>query len=158
VKGAPNIQLVCGVANAGPLIGQAVPLLCTPGGVLITSGGGSASNQGLFTGGALITYDSPSGISNNVNPGWATDPNTDGRINVDTTAGNAEWTGLLATGVNDGTGILITNVGPNNLQLDTQNAGSTAANQFYASGNLVLVPGQGTLAVYYGAAALWFIR
>jgi hypothetical protein len=134
------------------------PILVTPGGAIITNGG-TGADAGLFTGGSLITYDSPAGVTNNVNPtGWLTTPNSVGRINVDTAAGNAEWTGLDAAGITDGTGVLITNTGGNNLQLDTQNAGSSAANQFYASGNIILVPGQGTIAVYYTAESLWFIR
>jgi hypothetical protein len=160
VSAEPKIILICGVANAGPTLGLATPLLCTPGGVLLTSGGSGGNPAGLFTGGSLITYASPSGVTNNVNPpGWLTTPNTVGRINVTLAAGNAEWTGLDAAGITDGTGVLITNTdAANTLQLDTQNAGSSAANQFFASGNIVLVPGQGTLAVYYLAEELWFIR
>jgi hypothetical protein len=136
-----------------------VPVLVTPGGAIVTTGGGASSLAGLFTGGSLITYASPAGVTNNVNPtGWLTTPSAVGRINVNTAAGNAEWTGLDAAGINDGTGVLITNVGPNNLQLDNQNAGSTATNQFFASGNIVLVPGQGTIAVYSTATGFWDIR
>ena len=151
----PHAMIMLGTDALGNLI----PVLVTPGGAIVTTGGGAGSLAGLFTGGSLITDASPAGVTNNVNPaGWLTIPSAVGRINVDTTAGNAEWTGLDAAGINDGTGVLITNVGPNNLQLDNQNAGSTATNQFFASGNIVLVPGQGTIAIYSTATGFWDIR
>ena len=76
-------------------------------------------------------------------------------VHVFTACGAAAGLAALA----DGVGVLITNIGPNQLQLDNENAGSTAANQFFASGNIVLFPGQGVIAVYEaGSENLWFIR
>jgi hypothetical protein len=125
----------------------------------VTQGG--ATTQGnlgtLQSFGSLITFAAASGSVNNANPGggW---PLALGRVrlNVDTTAGNAEWTGLLAAA--DGQEVLITNTGANTLQLDNANASSSAANRFKAVGNLVLVPNGRTLAIYYGGSLnLWFI-
>lgn len=119
--------------------------------------GGFTLPLGLFTGGVVITYAPPAGIINNVNPGGAWPLPSVGRIDVDTTAGNSEWTGLLATAT-DGQGVLIRNIGANLLQLDELNAGSLAANQFDAAANVILTTGQTFMAVYYLAAALWVLR
>ncbi len=118
--------------------------------------GGSVPPLGLFTGGSILNFAPAAGVLNNVNPGGTWFSALIGRLEVDTTAGNAEWTGLVASTV-DGYGVMITNLGPNNLQLDSANAGSTAANRFIASGNLVIVPNGRTIAVYDLTRALWLI-
>lgn len=123
-----------------------------------SGGGGGGSTPvvaiGLFSGGTRLVYAPAAGVLNDVNPGGAWPSTGIGRIDVNTAAGNSEWTGLAA--VSDADGVLITNLGPNNLQLDDANAGSQAANQFFASGNIVLFPGQGVIAVYTNSQ--WYIR
>ncbi len=109
---------------------------------------------GLFTGGTILTPAPAAGAHNDFNPGGAWPSTSIGRLNFDTSAGDTELTGLAA--VSDADGILITNLGPNNLQLDNQNAGSAAANRFFASGDILLFPGQGVIAVYTNSR--WFIR
>jgi hypothetical protein len=118
--------------------------------------GGGTVTTGLFGGGTLLTYASPAGVSNNVNPGGAWPSGTIGRLNVDTTAGNATWTGLVAE-PKDGYGVLITNIGANVLTLDSLNAGSSAGNQFQYVGNLALPQYDNCLIVYYLAAGVWVI-
>lgn len=109
---------------------------------------------GLFSGGTVLNYASPSGTSNNVNPGGAFPAPTVGRLYVDTTDGPAAWTGLIAT-TQDGMGLQIVNEGPNVLLLDNQNSGSTAGNQFYFADNLTLPEGDSVIVVYWLALGYW---
>ena len=109
---------------------------------------------GLFSGGSILSYASPSGTSNNVNPGGAFPAPTVGRLFVDTTAGPAAWTGLVAT-PQDGMGLQIVNKGPNILLLDSQNAGSLAANQFLFATDLTLTEGNSVIVVYWIAEGFW---
>ena len=112
---------------------------------------------GLFTGGSVLTYAPAAGTLNNVNPGGAWPSVTIGRLDVDTTAGDTVWTGLVAS-AQDGYGVLITNTGANLLTLAHANAGSLAANQFNCSSDLILPTNARTMAVYFGGAInLWFI-
>lgn len=121
------------------------------------NGGAPALALGLFTGGSLITYASAAGVSNDVNPGSGWPSAGIGRLNVDTSAGNAEWTGLAAPPI-DGYGVLIKNVGANQLQIDNANAGSLAANRFDMSGNLILTQNQQVIAIYTsGSVNLWYV-
>lgn len=144
---------VAGVAANVALVGSEL--------LVIIKGGASQNTtvNVLRALGTILNYAPAAGALNNVNPGGAFpldgSGNAVGRLNVDTTAGNTEWTGLVAG--TDGIPVLITNLGPNNLQLDNANAGSTAANRFAASGNLVIVPGGRTLAVYDGGRSVWSV-
>jgi hypothetical protein len=112
---------------------------------------------GLFTGGAILDYATVGGTLNNVNPGGSWPASNIGRLYVDTTAGNEIWTGLASTGLPDGYGVLIKIVaGVNYLQLDTESAGSTAANRFDASGDVQLFLGQQAIMVYNaGSLNIW---
>lgn len=110
---------------------------------------------GLFTGGSVLTYVAASGTTNNVNPGGAWPSASIGRLVVDTTAGPAIFTGLVAA-LQDGMGILLTVKGGNPLALDNLNAGSSAANQFSNAVDLTLFSGQNVMLVYsVGAIAKW---
>lgn len=118
-------------------------------GTVLTSNGVNAAPtfqvSGAGTIGAKRTYVALGGVENNVDPGggW---PTGYGRLFVDTTAGNAEFTGLKAG--TDGQQVLIIVTGGNQLQLDNQNVGSLAANFFVSNGNLIIISGGRTLAVY----------
>jgi hypothetical protein len=109
---------------------------------------------GLFTGGIILNYATSGGTKNNLNPGGSWPSAGIGRLNVTTTVSSEIWTGLLASGLPDGYGLLIKIVADgatgNTLQLDSKNSGSSAANQFFSSGNLVLSVGQQALVVYSG--------
>jgi hypothetical protein len=117
---------------------------------------GAGLALGLFTGGSVLVYASAAGVSNNVNPGGAWPLPSVGRLEVNTAAGNAEWTGLLAT-PQDGMGVQLYNLGPNNLQLDSQSAGSLAANQFSFAANLTLTPLDTVILVYWVSLGFWVI-
>jgi hypothetical protein len=71
------------------------------------------------------------------------------RIYVDTTAGNATFTGLVAAA--DGQLMWILNSGPNSLTLSNENGASDAANQFTGSGDLTISAGD-SMMIYYDAS------
>ena len=102
---------------------------------------------GLFTGGSVLVYAAASGTTNNVNPGGAWPSASIGRVVIDTTAGPAIFTGLVAA-TQDGMGILLSVKGGNPLVLDNLNSGSTAANQFSSTTDLTLFSGQNVMLVY----------
>lgn len=105
--------------------------------------------------GPRLSFAAAAGAANDVNPGggW---PGLYGRLDVDTTAGAASWTGLLAGF--DGQRIMIRNTGANSLTLNNQNAGSVAANRFASSGDTVIAAGLSVEAVYYaGSVNRWVI-
>jgi hypothetical protein len=101
-------------------------------------------------GNVFLSYASPTGVSNNVAPPGFQSNIT--RLWVTLPSGSAEWTGLKA-GV-DGQEIILTNADPaNNLQLDIENGGSIAANQFYGTdGEYILNPGNSIILCYYGGS------
>lgn len=110
----------------------------------------TASSGGVV--GAYVLYASPAGTSNDVNPGsgW---PTGISRIDVTLGSGNADWTGLLATGAVDGQMVEIFNADASStLTLDANPAGSVAgsaaANRFQYVGSLLLPPGGTALAIY----------
>jgi hypothetical protein len=108
--------------------------------------------------GALQVYASPAGAQNNVDPtsGGAWPVGFD-RVDVTLAAGNANWTGLKAGG--DGQVVIITNTdAANNLVLNNQNNGSTAANRFRSAADITLLPGTAILVKYYaGAVNRWVV-
>lgn len=111
---------------------------------------------GLFTGGTKLVFAAAAGASNNVNPGGAWPSAAIGRIDVDTTAGACNFTGLVAAIV-DGQGLVIRVTGVNNLTLNALNAGSTAANQFAFLDDLILPQNDTAFLVYDLALAQWVI-
>lgn len=84
------------------------------------------------------------GTSNNV----AVTVATVSRVLVDTTAGDATFTGLTAGA--DGQLMVVTNQGTNLLTLAAENGGSTAANQFYGVTDITL-PAKGSQLLSYSA-------
>lgn len=136
----PNVFAPLGIVLIDP----------TTGLPYVASGGGGTPGTGITSVGGFSAFVSPAGGQNDVNPGSGF-PALLGRIDVDTSAGNANWTGLLA-GV-DGQIVVIRNAaGANNLTLNNQNAGSTAANRFAAAGDFTLVPGNAIWVIYYGGS------
>lgn len=110
---------------------------------------------GLFTGGGILAFVASAGAANNVNPGGTWPSATYGRLYVNTAAGAANWTGLEAATV-DGQGLLLrNNTGGNNLTLNANNAGSSAANRFNAPGDVVILPGQSIMLVYDLTNGIW---
>lgn len=74
-----------------------------------------------------------------------------GRVDIDTTTGNIELTGIAMTGGNVDAGLLIVrNIGANNVILDSENAGSTAANRMQLPGQMFLNKFDSFLLCYYG--------
>jgi hypothetical protein len=111
-------------------------------------------------GGAYLTYASPSGANNNVNPGggWpslAGVPYT--TLDVSLAAGNANWTGLLA-GTDGQLCMIRNNDAANSLTLNKENAGSAAANRFSYPADLILTPRGTALAMYRTTPARWYLN
>jgi hypothetical protein len=122
-----------------------VPAFATPG-----AGGGTFAGR--------VAYASPAGANNNVSPPvvlpatWLTTH----RLIVTLAGGNANWTGLLAGA--DGQLLLVTNAdAANSLELDAQNGGSLAANQFLYQFSIVLGPGVSKLLCYDATLAKWLL-
>lgn len=102
--------------------------------------------------GIQISYATPAGASNDTVPtGFTSSVN---RLDVDTSAGAANWTGLTA-GV-DNQMVYIRVTGANNLTLNNQNTGSLAANRFAGVDDFPLLPGAGLMVCYYaGTVNRW---
>ena len=139
------------------MVAPVIPNVTSPLGIVLvdpTTGlayvaGSNSPGTGVTSVGGFSSFAPAAGATNNANPGSGF-PALLGRIDVDTTAGNANWTGLLA-GV-DGQIVIIRNTGANNLVLNNQNASSTAANRFSAAADFTLVPGDAVWVVYYGGS------
>ncbi len=109
---------------------------------------------GIVELGPFLSVATAAGVTNNFNPGGAWP--TIGRLDIDTTAGNAELTGLVAG--TDGQMVLIRNTGVNSLQLDNANASSATANRFQSVGDFVIAQFGRVFAVYYaGAINRWSV-
>lgn len=120
------------------------------------STGAASLALGLFSGGSKLTYVASAGASNNVNFGGAWPAATVGRVDVDTTAGACNFTGIEAATV-DGQGLLIRVTGANNLTLNSLNGGSSAANQMAFVADLVMPQNYTAILVYDLTLALWVI-
>lgn len=79
--------------------------------------------------------------------------NTVHRLDVDTTAGAATVTGLIPG--DDGQMLALGNLGPNELILANQDAGSTATFRFLGPASLTLVANQTLLLVYNDNDGFW---
>lgn len=110
----------------------AMPIPPTPG-----SGTGGS--------GAKLAFTSPAGASNNLNPGGAWP--AIGRLLVTLTA-NANWTGLAAGSDGQVVEVQVVAGAAFTLTLNSQNAGSAAANQFFGVGDLVLPLGAIATLIY----------
>lgn len=89
------------------------------------------------------TVTPPAGQSNNVDPGSISTIN---RIHVDTSAGAASFSGLVA-GL-DGQLVWIFISGANDLTLLNESASSTITNRFHGLGDFVL-PADSSVLIYY---------
>lgn len=121
-----------------------------------SAAGSIALALGLFTGGTKLTFATVAGANNNVNFGGAFPAASVGRVDVNTAAGQANITGIVAATV-DGQGLLIRNTGANLLTLNSLNAGSSAANQLVFSSDLTLQQNDTIILVYDMSSALWVI-
>lgn len=104
--------------------------------------------------GTYLTGAPAAGSTNDYNPsGFGSTVN---RLDIDTTAGDATLTGLIA-GI-DNQILIISNIGANLLTLSNQDAGSAAANRFRASDSFTLVSGGSIWVTYYaGTVTRWVI-
>lgn len=127
------------------------------GGLAFETGGGGGGTGGII--GSYLAYASSSGTLNNVSPtdfpGESSAPV--GRLGVTLPDGAATWTGLAAG--NDGQILQLINLdSANSLTLNTQDSGSSAANQFLGPADITLPPGDSILAVYTaGSVKLWVL-
>ena len=112
--------------------------------------GSGAAVQGLASGSGTQTAVLAAGATNNLNPGGAWPD--DGILLLNSTAGAANITGLVA-GVDQQMVLIMNLPGGNNVTLNNQNAGSTLANRFVNSFDLILAPGATVIAVYSSTLA-----
>lgn len=89
------------------------------------------------------------GTSNNVSVTVA----TVSRVLVETTAGDATFTGITAG--SDGQLMVMTNEGTNLLTLASENVGSSSANQFYGVTDITLPAKGSQLLSYSGNLSKW---
>lgn len=117
------------------------------------AGGGGSPLFGTYVSVALAA-----GTNDNVNPGGAW-PTGYGRLDLDTTAGAATVTGLVAG--SDGQAVIVRCAGANQLTLNSLDAGSSAANQFLYVADLALDENGSVMIVYYsnlnGGSGAWAI-
>lgn len=112
---------------------------------------------GLFTGGTKLTFFADAGQSNDVDFGSPWPAGSVGRVDVVTSAGVCNFTGILAAD-NDGQGLLLRNAtGGNNLTLNNLDGASDSANQITGATDLVLPPGEAIILVYDADLELWVI-
>jgi hypothetical protein len=108
-----------------------------------------------ITHGVVLPTVLAAGATNNLNPGGPFPVSID-RVDFDTTAGDANVTGLVAG--QDGQRIIARNIGANNLTLNNEDAGSAAANRFSGASDLILTAGGAATLVYYaGSVAKWVL-
>lgn len=101
-----------------------------------------------------VVFVSPGGASNNVNAGI--DANTR-YLDVDTTAGAAQWSGLSSAGISNGQRIVVTPIGAGSLRLDALNGASAAANQFRAAANTMLVTNLSVEIEFSSGVGKWLV-
>lgn len=132
----------------------AIPLGTT--GQVLTMVGGRPQFSGAGGGGGgvgtFLANAPTAGVKNNFNPpGFGVGV---GRLDIDTTAGDVELTGL-ASGA-DAQLLIVTNTGANNLILDPQSALSVAANRFRLPGQMFINQFDAFLLCYYaGGVNRW---
>ena len=133
------------------------PIALGQAGYVLTSNGPNANTPPTFQAagagggiGALVSVSPAAGAYNDYNPGsgW---PTGAGRLDIDTSAGQIDLTGLIAG--TDAQLIIIANANgssANMLVLHNQSVASAAANRFRYAGDLTIVPGESVLLCYYG--------
>jgi hypothetical protein len=122
------------------------------GGLKFTTAGSSGISFGQFIAFTLVG----AGPFNDVSP---TGFNAlTGRLDLSNSGASVNVTGLVAGA--DGQGIILRNAGASfNITLQSQNAGSLAANRFVISADITLTPLNAVLAVYYaGSINRWVIK
>jgi hypothetical protein len=172
-KGAPTVTLVnlSGASQAQnqfnlnganiALTQNAVVLLygtMTAGWLLMAQSLAGAGGGGSSTVGPLVTATLISGENDNLAPaGFSIVAPYTGRLDLILGGGVANVTGLEAGA--DGQQLVIRNTDlADNVTLNSQNAGSTAANRFSSSADLILTPGNTCLATYYaGSVDRWVL-
>ena len=98
----------------------------------------SALTPALLSAGATNNYAPPlSGIN---------------RLRI-SSSGAANITGM--SGGTSGRFLIVTNVGANDITLNDENSGSTAANRFALNGDMILGPNEGVALVYDGGISRW---
>lgn len=118
------------------------------------SGGGGGGGTGLLRAAVALA----AGGTNDLNPhasspAW---PTSYGRLILTAPSGVANVTGLVAG--TDGQWLFIfNNDAANAVTLNSQNAGSAAANRFVYFADMVLSPGVGVVAVYDATIARWLL-
>lgn len=80
---------------------------------------------------------------------------SDYALDVDTTAGNIDFTGFVAQ--RNGQKLSISNTGANLLQVLASNAGSTAANQVRSATDLAVIQNQTLTVQYFASLNRWLI-
>lgn len=131
--------------------------LTTPVGIVLIDPATGLPYSAAATGGVAgtyLAYASATGTLNNVNPaGFGSGV---GILDVTLASGNATWTGLIAGA--DKQSLVIANADAvNSLTLAALNGGSSAANQFRYTANLIVPPLTAVTLVYYTTPALWII-
>jgi hypothetical protein len=111
----------------------------------------SAFQASVVTLGAEQTITATAGTSNNV----AVTVASVSRLLVDTTAGDATFTGMTAG--TDGQLMVITNEGSALLALAVENGGSSSANQFYGVTDITLPAKGSQLCSYSANLAKWVL-
>lgn len=107
------------------------------------AGGGGGSGIGSYLAPTTTT-----GVYNDYNPtGFGS---TVGRLDLDTTSGNIELTGIAAG--SDAQLLIVTNIGVNMVLLDSLNAGSGAANRMRLIGQIALPQYASQLLCYYAGS------
>lgn len=137
------------------MVAPVVANLTTPVGIVLidpTTGLPYSASGGIA--GSYLAYASATGTLNNVNPpGFSSSV---GFLDVTLPSGNATWTGLIA-GSNAQQLTIANSDSVNSLTLAALNAGSSAANQFRNSSDLILPPLTAISLVYYTTPAQWII-
>ena len=119
-----------------------------------SGGGGGTVAVGLLRAAVALA----AGATNNLNPHAAVPawPTNYGRLILTAPSGVANVTGLVAGA--DGQWLWIfNNDGANAVTLNSQNAGSSAANRFSYFADLVLSPKVGVVAIYDATIARWLL-
>jgi len=139
-------------------LGTSGQVLTMVGGLPKFATGGGGGSSGYL--GTRLAYASPAGASNNVAPSadWPKDSsgNPINRLAVTLPSGAANWTGLVAGG--DGQILVITNFdSANTLTLNSQNAGSSAGNQFLGPADMSIPPGDSLWSYYDETSGFWVL-
>jgi hypothetical protein len=119
------------------------------GQVLVSNGPGAPPSWGnVLLAAVEQVFASAAGNNNNV-------ALTAQRVLVDTAAGNATITGLGALA--NGTLILVTNTGVNDLVLAVENVGSVAANRLYGVADITIISHGSKFLSYSATLARWVL-